>query len=88
MPETGAEAGIPLDRKECLVCRWTKVFKDTGVLEDCQNTGVFSRLISLGTGDPGIVWSVPLWDILPGDKYSVMVAADGPLPEGYRDQDP
>lgn len=54
---------------------------------DCQNSGVFSRLISLGTGDPGGLFGLCRYeDSLAGEiEYSVMAAADGPLPEGYRE---
>lgn len=54
---------------------------------DCQSSGVFSELISIDTGKPkGLFGLYRDWeDSVEEIEYSIMVTADGVLPDGYRE---
>lgn len=51
----------------------------------CQNSGVFSQLISIAAGNPkGLFGVYRYWENNSKEiEYSIMAAADGMLPEGY-----
>lgn len=52
---------------------------------ECQSSVTFSELISIDTGNPkGLFGLYRNWKSNTGEiEYSVMVAADGSLPDGY-----
>lgn len=52
---------------------------------ECQSSGIFSELISIDTGEPkGLFGLYRSWENKAKEiEYSIMVTADGPLPDGY-----
>lgn len=52
---------------------------------DCQNSGVFSELISIDTGKPkGLFGLYRYWESSAKEiEYSIMAISDKPLPDGY-----
>ncbi|MDO4272173.1 MAG: AraC family transcriptional regulator [Eubacteriales bacterium] len=61
--------------------------KIPGFWSDCQYTGVFSKLFSISTGNPKGLFGLYSYGESSSKEieYSIMAAAEGPLPEGYNE---